>query len=130
MLFTPTATKCRGSVNMTQHEEARRQKRVPSALSGSYILETGGNHTCQIENISATGMLLRGFPRGDCGEWVVAYFNELGRVEGTVVRRTDTGFAFEMAATLGETRQVAAKIANLVATREASTVDELMTQTL
>ena len=71
------------------------------ALSGHYVLESGCNYPCQTENVSATGILLRGFPGGDLGEWVVAYLSELGRLEGTIVRSEDTCFAFEIAATPG-----------------------------
>jgi PilZ domain len=94
-------------------EESRRRKRVPLALSGHYVLESGCNYPCQTENVSATGILLRGFPGGDLGEWVVVYLSELGRIEGTIVRSEDTCFAFEIAATPSQTQKLAAKLASL-----------------
>jgi hypothetical protein len=93
--------------------ESRRRKRVPLALSGHYVLESGCNYPCQTENVSATGILLRGFPGGDLGEWVVVYLSELGRIEGTIVRSEDTCFAFEIAATPSQTQKLAAKLASL-----------------
>ena len=96
-----------------QREERRRRKRVPLALPGCYMLESGGDYVCQTENVSATGILVRGFPGGDIGEWVVAHLSELGRVEGTVVRSADTWFAYEIAATSGKVEKLAAKIESL-----------------
>ena len=40
---------------------------------------------------------------GDMGERVVVYVQELGRVEGVVVRRSDDWFAIESENSLGET---------------------------
>src|SRR4029077_11485910 len=96
-----------------EEEERRRHKRVPLALPGSYMLESGGDYACRTENVSATGIFVRGFPGGDVGEWVIAYLSELGRVEGPVVRGADTWFAFEIAATSGKVQKLAAKIESL-----------------
>jgi hypothetical protein len=54
-------------------EDRRRCERVPLAQSGNYILESGRYYPCEIENVSATGMLVRGVPRGHFGEWVVTH---------------------------------------------------------
>ena len=82
-------------------EDRRRCERVPLARSGNYILESGRYYPCEIENVSETGMLVRGVPRGHFGEhfgeWVVAHVDKLGCVEGVIVRSTDGGFAIERA---------------------------------
>jgi hypothetical protein len=78
-------------------EDRRRCERVPLARSGNYVLESARYYPCEIENVSATGMLVRGVPRGHFGEWVVAHVDKLGCVEGVIVRSTDGGFAIERA---------------------------------
>jgi hypothetical protein len=45
---------------------------------------------------------------------VVANLNELGRVEGIIVRGEDGWFAFEMAATPSKLQKLALKVASLV----------------
>jgi hypothetical protein len=76
-------------------EDRRRCERVPLARFGNYILESGRYYPCEIENVSATGMLVKGIPRGHFGEWVVTHVDKLGCVEGVIVRSTDGGFAIE-----------------------------------
>ena len=78
-------------------DDRRRSERVPSTRSGNYILEGGRYYPCEIEDLSETGMLVRGVPRGRFGEWVVAHVDKLGCVEGVVVRSTEGGFAIERA---------------------------------
>ena len=80
-----------------EEENRRRSERVPLAQSGNYVLESGRYYPCEIENVSETGMFVRGVPRGHFGEWVVAHVDKLGCVEGVVVRNVDGGFAIERA---------------------------------
>ena len=77
------------------------------------MLESGGDYVCETENASATGILVRGFPGGDVGEWVVVHISQLGRVEGAIVRSADTWFAFEIAATSGKAQKLEAQIESL-----------------
>jgi hypothetical protein len=78
------------------------------------MLEDGREHLCKTQNVSATGIAVRGFPPGGIGEWVVANLNELGRVEGIIVRGEDGWFAFEMAAMPSKLQKLALKVASLV----------------
>jgi hypothetical protein len=95
-------------------EERRRHKRVPLTLKGRYMPESvHGEYACQTVDVSASGLLVRGFPGGDIGEWVVAYLEELGRVEGHIIRGADTWFAFEIGATAQKLLRLATKIESL-----------------
>ena len=98
-------------------EERRRSKRVPLQLSGRYMLENGGEYRCQTQYVSLSGILLRGFPAGKVGEWVVAYLDHLGRVEGTIVRSADAWFVFEIAAPTVKMEKLATQIESLSAAR-------------
>ena len=101
-------------MNSQDGEERRRRNRIRLAFEGRYMLERGPrDYVCRTENVSATGILIRGFPAGGVGEWVVAYLDELGRVEGMVVRGGNTWFALEIAATPGQVQKLAEKIESL-----------------
>lgn len=68
--------------------ERRRYDRVALTLSGRYMLADGKEFDCQIVDVSPVGVALRGPLAGDLGERVVAYIEELGRIEGVIVRRS------------------------------------------
>ena len=87
----------------SKEEERRRHERAPVVKPGYCVLEDGRHHLCEIQDVSATGMLVRGGPRRQYGEWVVTG-SELGRVEEVVVRSTDAGFAIEIAKPAHQTR--------------------------
>ena len=82
---------------MAQEEQERRlYNRVSVARPGYCILEDGRYHLCKIDDVSWTGMLVKGVSKAYLGEWVVTG-SELGRVEGVVVRSMNDGFALEIA---------------------------------
>jgi hypothetical protein len=72
--------------------ERRRHARVKMALLGRYMLEDRREFPCQTIDVSVGGLSLTAPVRGVVGERVVAYFDALGRIEGTVVRHIDFGF--------------------------------------
>ena len=78
--------------------ERRRYGRVAVALRGRYMLADGKEYDCQIVDVSPVGFAIRGPLAGDLGERVVAYVQELGRIEGVIVRRVvdDEWFALDL----------------------------------
>ena len=96
-----------------EKDERRRMRRLPLALSGHYRVESGADYACETENVSATGILIRGSGGGGVGEWVIAHLDELGRVEGVVVRSAEDAFALEIAATPGMARELAVRLERL-----------------
>jgi hypothetical protein len=94
-------------------DERRRARRVPLALPGHYRVENGADYACESENVSATGILMRGSAGAGVGEWVIAYLGELGRVEGVIVRSAQDWFALEIAATPGMARKLALRLKRL-----------------
>ena len=68
--------------------ERRRYGRVAVTLPGRYMLADGKEFDCQIVDVSPVGVAIRGPLAGDLGERVVAYVQELGRIEGVIVRRS------------------------------------------
>ncbi len=77
-------------------QERRRHQRVKVVLNGRYMLEDRAEYPCQTIDMSPGGVAFAGPVRGRVGERVVAYVNQLGRLEGTVARHFDQGFAIQM----------------------------------
>jgi PilZ domain len=77
-------------------QERRRHQRVNVVLPGRYMLEDRHEYPCQTIDISPGGVAFAGAVKGSVGERVVAYLNQIGRVEGTIARHFDQGFAIQM----------------------------------
>jgi hypothetical protein len=77
-------------------QERRGHQRVKVVLPGRYMLEDRREYPCQTIDISPGGVAFSGEARGEVGERVVAYLNQIGRVEGVVARHFDQGFAIQM----------------------------------
>src|SRR5215471_4310197 len=103
-------------MSLREKEERRRDRRLQLNLFGHYTLENeAGDYPCCTENVSATGLFLRGFPAGSVGGLVVAHLDQLGRVEGTIVRSEDGWFAFEIAAAPATMKKIATRVESLAA---------------
>ncbi len=94
--------------------ERRRQDRVVLTLPGRYMLADGKEFDCQIVDVSPVGVAIRGPLAGDLGERVVAYVEELGRIEGVIVRRSSDGFAMELRVSSNKQHKLATRIDWLV----------------
>jgi hypothetical protein len=101
-----------GSVARTQERpiERRRHQRVSVQLLGRYMLETRREYPCQSVNISPGGMALLAPVPGNLGERVVVYLDQVGRVEGQVVRHFQNGFAIAFSATIRKRDKLAAQL--------------------
>ena len=73
--------------------ERRRHQRVKVSIAGRYMLENKQEFPCRTVDASPGGLLIAGPAKGSLGERVVFYFEELGRLEGMIVRHVDVGFA-------------------------------------
>ena len=96
--------------------ERRRYGRVAVALRGRYMLADAKEYDCQVVDVSPVGFAIRGPIAGDLGERVVAYVQELGRIEGVIVRRAvdDEWFALDLRVPLSRLHKLAKKIDWLV----------------
>jgi hypothetical protein len=93
--------------------ERRRYDRVALKLPGRYMLADGQEFDCQIIDVSPVGVAIRGPMVGDIGERVIAYIQELGRIEGVVVRRADDWFAVELRIPSARLHKLATRIDGL-----------------
>ena len=98
-------------------KERRRHARIPLALKGRYMLECGREYPCVTRDISRMGVAIQGVPVGAIGERVIAYLEELGRIEGRVVRRAEDWFAIEIVATPHKLERIDDQISAIVRRR-------------
>lgn len=80
----------------TKFQERRRHQRVNVVLPGRYMLEDRREYPCQTIDISPGGVAFAADAKGSVGERVVAYLSQIGRLEGTVARHFEQGFAIQM----------------------------------
>jgi PilZ domain len=90
--------------------ERRRHQRVDVQVMGRYMLESRREYPCQSVNISPGGLAILAPVMGNIGERVVIYLDQLGRVEGTVVRQFQNGFAIAFSATVRKRDKLASQL--------------------
>lgn len=78
------------------------------------MLGDGSEFRCQTIDVSPVGVALRGHLAGEIGERVVAYLDDLGRIEGVIVRRTSFLFAVDASPSSLKLERLANKIDQLV----------------
>jgi hypothetical protein len=74
----------------------RRHARVQVKVLGRYMLSDRTEYPCQTLNMSPGGIALFAPVKGDVGERVVLYLDEIGRLEGQIVRMLPEGFAVRL----------------------------------
>ncbi|MDP2411028.1 MAG: PilZ domain-containing protein [Pseudolabrys sp.] len=91
-------------------EERRRHQRVKVDLLGRYMLADRREFPCQVTNMSPGGMAIIAPIAGAPGERVIAYVDHLGRLEGTISRVFENGFAMTISATVRKRDKLAAQL--------------------
>lgn len=76
--------------------ERRRHQRVRISLIGRYMLNDRREFPCQTIDMSPGGLSMHAPVKGNVGERVVVYLDQVGRVEGVIARHFETGFALSM----------------------------------
>jgi hypothetical protein len=90
--------------------ERRRHQRVDVQVMGRYMLESRREYPCQTVDISPGGLAILAPVMGNIGERVVIYLDQLGRVEGTVIRQFQNGFAIAFSATVRKRDKLASQL--------------------
>jgi PilZ domain len=92
------------------NEDRRRHQRVKVNLLGRYMLADRREFPCQIVNMSPGGMALIAPVAGAVGERIIAYVDHLGRLEGSIARLFENGFAMTISATARKRDKLAAQL--------------------
>jgi len=76
-----------------QAHDKRVHRRIGISLAGRYMLANRQEYRCRTLDISVGGLSIRGYEKGTLGDTVILYIDEIGRIEGKIVRHLDKGFA-------------------------------------
>ena len=87
-------------VAATAHRERRKHARTKLELLGRYMIQGRAEYPLQTIDLSAGGAALFAPEPGEVGQRVVVHLDEIGRLEGQIVRKIEGGFAvkFDMTA--------------------------------
>lgn len=87
-----------GATRNGKRPDGRRDLRKQATIRGRYMLSDGREFPCRTFDVSAGGVAIVSAVKGAIGERVVVYLEQLGRMEGTVVRHFGGGFAIALRA--------------------------------
>jgi PilZ domain len=109
----------RGAVAPPRIEpDRRRHKRYAVPLLGRFMRANKQEHACRLNDISVGGAAMMSPAAVEIGEHIIAYFDHLGRLEGSVVRTFDGGFAIKILATQHRREKLAAQITWVINQKE------------
>jgi hypothetical protein len=78
------------------------------------MLEDKREFPCQTTDMSPGGVALVAPVRGEVGERVVAYLDQIGRVEGKIARHTERGFAIQLSLPFAKREKIANQLTWLI----------------
>lgn len=104
--------------------DRRRHKRLAVSLQGRFMREDKQEYECTLVDISAGGAAVTASVRPENGERIVASFDQIGMLEGTVVREVEGGFAFRIMATKHKREKLVAQLTWLANRSELGTAEE------
>jgi hypothetical protein len=88
--------------------DRRKHKRIAATLRGRFMRANREEHPCRTIDISVGGIRIASNQTLTVGERIVAQFDELGSVEGAVVRIFEGGFVMSLSATVAKREKIAA----------------------
>jgi PilZ domain len=94
--------------------DRRGNRRVPVVLLGRFMRASRHEYPCKLMDMSVSGASMMSPVVVEPGEQIIAYFDNIGGIEGTVVRIFDGGFAIEMAASQHKREKIAAQLTYLI----------------
>ncbi len=94
--------------------DRRRHKRVAVTLLGRFMRENRQEYPCKLVDISVGGAALMSPVDVPLNERIVAYFDQIGGLEGTVVREISGGFGLKFLATPHKREKLAAQLTFLI----------------
>jgi len=103
--------------------DRRRHKRFHITLLGRFMRANKREYPCKLNDLSVGGAAMMSPVNVEIGERIVAYFDHIGGIEGTVVRNFEGGFALQFNATQHKKEKLAAQLTWLINRHELSPED-------
>ena len=94
-------------------KDRRHSSRVRTRLSGKGLLPDRSEFTFQVTDLSGSGLFAMTSAHVPPATNVVVYIDEIGRVEGDVVRASASGFAMSFRISARKQAQIEADIARI-----------------
>lgn len=125
----PTATFARPAAQNDSRSrkitpDRRRHKRVNLTLLGRFMRADKQEFPCKLIDISVGGAAILSPAPVEHNERIIAYFDQIGGLEGNVVRSNDRGFAIQFIATRYKREKLAAQLTYLLNRKELGPHDE------
>lgn len=95
-------------------QDQRRHRRFELSLNGRFMRPNREEHPCRLLDISVGGAGIASSADVEGGERIVAYFDEIGGIEGTVARQFEGGFGIVLRATPHKQQKLCAQITWLI----------------
>lgn len=99
-----------GAQQPATDQDRRQYQRVKVMLHGRLMLSDRTEHRCQVVDMSPGSAFFATDATARAGERVIAYVDHIGRLEGTVARVRDDGFALELNTTPRKKAKLAAQL--------------------
>lgn len=90
--------------------EANRYQRVDISVLGRYMLSDRREFPCQVIEMSPGDATVIAPVAGDVGEKVIAYLDNLGRIEGLIIKSIDGGFEMSLRASARKRDKLSAQL--------------------
>ena len=94
--------------------DLRRHRRVQLQLQGRFMRADRNEYPCELKDISVDCASIASSTGIEMGERVVAYFDHIGGLEGTVTRTFEGGFAIQFKVTAHKKEKLAAQLTWLI----------------
>jgi len=94
--------------------DRRRHKRVELHCLGRFMRSDKAEYPCRLHDVSVGGAGIQASQAVTIGEHVIAYFDEIGRIDGLVTRLFHGGFAMHIQATQHRREKLAAQLTWLI----------------
>jgi hypothetical protein len=104
--------------------DERRYPRYPLSLPGRFMRADKLDYSCRLKEISIVDAVMTTSTPLNIGEHLIVYLLHLGGLEGTVIGRTEDGFAMSLIATQRKREKLAAQIKRMTAQGEISETEE------
>lgn len=104
--------------------DRRRHPRFPVALLGRFMRANKQEYPGKLSDISVGGAGILSPIEPEMGERIVAFFDEIGMIEGLVTRKFAGGFAIRLTATQHKREKLAAQITWFINRHELTSAED------